>query len=325
VSPTASGASTARAGYAPGWTESMRQDLVDMPSKNGVGASCVALPEGTWPTVLDYLVQQFPAIAPAEWHSRMARGDVLDAQGLTLAPEAAYRPRARIYYWRDLPAEPRIPVDEEILFQDEYLLVADKPHFLPVTPGGRYLQETLLVRLKNSTGIDTLAPIHRIDRETAGLVLFAIKPETRDAYAALFRERVVVKHNEAIAPWRADLQLPMEYHSRLVEGDTFMTMCEEAGQPNAFTRISVLERKGQWARYSLEPHTGRRHQLRVQMAALGLPIVHDQIYPVLQPALKEGELPDYARALKLLAKTIAFTDPVTGQARRFESRLRLEF
>ena len=303
----------------------MRQDLVDMPSKNGVGASCVALPEGAWPTVLDYLVQQFPAIARTEWLSRMARGDVLDGQGIALGAGTPYRPRARIYYWRDLPNERRIPIAEEILFQDDCLLVADKPHFLPVTPGGRYLQETLLVRLKNRTGIATLAPIHRIDRETAGLVLFAIKPETRDAYAALFRERLVVKHYEAIAPWRADLQLPMDYQSRLVEGDTFMTMREEAGEPNAFTRISVLEQQGQRARYSLEPHTGRRHQLRVQMAALGLPIVNDQIYPVLQPPLKEGELPDYARPLKLLAKSIAFADPVTAQSRRFESRLRLDF
>jgi tRNA pseudouridine32 synthase/23S rRNA pseudouridine746 synthase len=296
-----------------------------MPSKNGVGASCVSLPEGAWPTVLDYLVQQFPAIARARWHSRMARGDVLDAQGLALAPEAAYRPRARIYYWRDLPTEPRIPFDEDIVFQDDCLLVADKPHFLPVTPGGRYLQETLLVRLKNRTGIDTLAPIHRIDRETAGLVLFAIKPHTRDAYAALFRERVVSKHYEAIAPWRADLALPMDYESRLVEGGTFMTMREEDGVPNAFTRISVLEQRGLFARYGLQPHTGRRHQLRVQMAALGLPIVHDQIYPVLQPALGDGELPDYARPLKLLARSMEFTDPVTGDARRFESRLRLDF
>jgi tRNA pseudouridine32 synthase/23S rRNA pseudouridine746 synthase len=305
----------------------MRQDLVDMPSKNGVGASCVALPKGDWATVLDYLVQQFPAIARGQWQSRMARGDVLDAQGLALAPDAIYRPRARIYYWRYLPAEPRIPFDEEILFQDEHLLVADKPHFLPVTPGGRYLQETLLVRLKNRTGINTLAPIHRIDRETAGLVLFAIKPQMRDAYAALFRERVVKKRYEAIALWRADLRFPMDYQSRLVEGDIFITMREEAGEPNAFTRISVLEQRdqsGQWARYCLEPHTGRRHQLRVQMAALGLPIVNDQIYPVLHPALEEGELPDYARPLKLLAKSIAFADPVTGQARRFESRLRLD-
>lgn len=302
-----------------------------MPSKNGVGASCVALPEravgagDAWHTVLDYLAHQFPAIARTEWHARMLRGDVLDAQGLPLPPGTPYRPRARIYYWRDVPDEPRIPFDEAILFRDEELIVADKPHFLPVTPGGRYLQETLLVRLKNATGLDALAPIHRIDRETAGLVLFAVRPATRDAYAAMFRDRAVAKYYEAIAPWRPGLQWPMDYESRLVDGDSFMTMREEAGEANSRTRISLLERQGDRARYALEPHTGRRHQLRAQMSALGLPIVNDQIYPVLQPALAEGQAADYSRPLKLLAKAIAFTDPVTGQARSFQSRLRLDF
>lgn len=303
----------------------MRQDLLDMPTRNGVGASCVALPQGEWPTILDYLVQQFPAIARAEWQARMARGHVLDASGGMLAPDAPYVAQARVYYWRDVPDEPRIPFDEEVLYQDDFLLVADKPHFLPVTPGGRYLQETLLVRLKRKTGMDDLAPIHRIDRETAGLVLFAIQPATRDRYAALFRDRTIVKHYEAIAPWRADLVLPLVYRSRLVEGDSFMTMREEPGEPNAETRIEVIEKMGGMARYSLQPHTGRRHQLRAQMAALGLPIANDQIYPVLQPEAPAGADADYSRPLKLLAKAIAFTDPVTGQARQFESRLRLDF
>ncbi|MBC7436016.1 MAG: RluA family pseudouridine synthase [Bdellovibrionales bacterium] len=303
----------------------MRQDLLDLPAKNGVGASCVALPPGEWPTLLDFLAQQFPAIARAEWQGRMLRGDVLDAQGAMLQPDTPYRPRARVYYYRDLPQEPRIPFDETVIFQDEYLVVADKPHFLPVTPGGRYLQETLLVRLKRRLGIEALAPVHRIDRETAGLVLLAVRPDTRDAYSALFRDRAVHKTYEAIAPWRADLAFPMVYRSRLVEGESFMTMREAPGQPNSETLIDVVERQGDMARYRLEPHTGRRHQLRVQMAALGLPIVHDQMYPQLQPEAAQGELADYSRPLKLLAMSLAFTDPVTKEARRFESALRLDF
>ena len=303
----------------------MRQDLVDLPAKNGVGASCVALPPGDWPTILDFLVQQFPAIARAEWADRMHRGDVLDAQRAPLPPETPYRPRARIYYYRDLPQEPRIPFDEAVIFQDEYLVVADKPHFLPVTPGGRYLQETLLVRLKRRLGIEALAPVHRIDRETAGLVLLAVRPETRDAYSALFRERAVRKTYEAIAPWRGDLSFPMTHRSRLVEGESFMTMREAAGQPNSETLIDIVERRGNMARYQLQPHTGRRHQLRVQMAALGLPIVNDQMYPKLQPEPAQGDAADYSRPLKLLAKSLAFVDPVTGAERRFESRLSLDF
>jgi tRNA pseudouridine32 synthase/23S rRNA pseudouridine746 synthase len=303
----------------------MRQDLVDLPAKNGVGASCVALPPGEWPTILDFLVQQFPAIARSEWEARMQRGDVLDAQGAPLRPETPYRPRARVYYYRDLPQEPRIPFDEHVIFQDDWLVVADKPHFLPVTPGGRYLQETLLVRLKRRLGIEALAPVHRIDRETAGLVLLAIRPETRDAYSALFRDRAVHKTYEAIAPFRSDLALPMVYRSRLAEGESFMTMREEPGEPNSETRIDVMERQGHLARYRLQPRTGRRHQLRVQMAALGMPIVNDQMYPTLQPEAAQGEAPDYSRPLKLLAKSLVFTDPVTGGERRFESRFELDF
>jgi tRNA pseudouridine32 synthase/23S rRNA pseudouridine746 synthase len=303
----------------------MRQDLVDLPAKNGVGASCVALPPGDWPTVLDFLAQQFPAIARGEWTERMLRGDVLDAQGALLRPGTPYRPRARVYYYRDLPQEPRIPFDEAVIFQDEYLVVADKPHFLPVTPGGRYLQETLLVRLKRRLGIEALAPVHRIDRETAGLVLLAIRPETRDAYSALFRDRAVRKTYEAIAPWRGDLAFPFTHRSRLVEGESFMTMREEAGEPNSETLIDVLQRHGGMARYCLQPHTGRRHQLRVQMAALGMPIINDQMYPRLQPEAAQGEAADYSRPLKLLAKSLAFTDPVTGEERVFESRLELDF
>ncbi|CAN5639294.1 RluA family pseudouridine synthase [soil metagenome] len=303
----------------------MRQDLVDLPAKNGVGASCVALPPGEWPTILDFLVQQFPAIARAEWVARMERGDVLDAQGALLRPGTAYRPRARVYYYRDLPQEPRIPFEETVIFQDEYLVVADKPHFLPVTPAGRYLQETLLVRLKRRLGIEALAPVHRIDRETAGLVLLAIRPETRDAYSGLFRDRAVHKTYEAIAPFRSDLALPMVYRSRLVEGESFMTMREEPGEANSETRMEVMEQQGYLARYRLQPHTGRRHQLRVQMAALGIPIVNDQMYPKLQPEAAQGEAADYSRPLKLLAQSLIFTDPVTGEQRQFESALQLHF
>ena len=195
----------------------MRQTKTTPPARDGVGASCVALPPGTWPTILDFLAQRFPNVARAEWSARMLRGDVLDAHGDRIAPDSAYRPHAKIHYYRSLPAETPIPFAATVLYQDDYLVVADKPHFLPVTPAGRYLQETLLVRLKRQLGIDTLAPMHRLDRETAGLVLFTIRPETRDRYQALFRERAVVKRYQAIAPWRPDLSLPLVYRSRLVQ------------------------------------------------------------------------------------------------------------
>ena len=274
--------------------------------------------------MLDFLVERFAAIPRSEWLTRLHAGDVLDAQGRALPADQPYLPHSKVYYYRSLDVELPIPFEATVLYQDAHLVVADKPHFLPVIPAGRYLQETLLVRLKRQLGIDSLTPLHRIDRDTAGLVLFSADVSTRGVYAALFRERRIIKHYEAIATGRADLVLPMDYESRIVEGDTFMTMREVPGEPNAQTHIALLEHNGTLARYSLSPHTGRHHQLRVQMAALGMPILNDGMYPHLTPECPPGTAPDYRRPLQLLAKKLAFTDPVTGQAMTFESRLRLQ-
>jgi len=203
-------------------------------------------------------------------------------------------------------------------------VVADKPHFLPVTPGGRYVQQTLLVRLQRQLGLPQLAPLHRIDRETAGLVLLAVNPAERGAYHALFSGRTMHKTYEAIAPATDAWTWPHTRRSRIVEHPTdFYRMNEVAGEPNSETRIDVLERRGDWARYALEPVTGKRHQLRVHMNALGLPIVGDQLYPTVLHGPDEEE--DFSVPLRLLAKGMAFTDPVTGENRQFESGLGLDW
>lgn len=291
-----------------------------MSLSDGVGRSCVALPAGPWPTQIDFLAQRFPRIPREEWLARMQRGDVTDAQGACVPPDAPFTPHAKLFYYRHLPPEPRIPFDEVVLYQDELIVVADKPHFLPVTPSGRYLQETLLVRLKRKLGIDSLAPVHRIDRDTAGLVLFTVQPDTRGRYQALFRDRAVEKRYEAIAPHRTDVSWPLIRMTRLEEGDSFMQMQEVTGEPNAETHIELIESWVGLARYGLRPLSGKRHQLRVHMAALGLPIVNDLIYPTLQP---DTLAPDYSRPLQLLARSLEFTDPMSGESRRFESRHRL--
>ena len=290
-----------------------------LPTLNGVGPSCVGLPPGHWPTITDFLVERFPAIGRNVWLQRMADHLVVDEFGGLVTPERPYPKHMRIYYYRDVPVEQRIPFDEEILFQDAHLVVADKPHFLPVTPSGHYLQETLLVRLKKRLGIDTLIPIHRIDRETAGLVLFSVNPSERNAYQALFRDHAVTKHYEAIAPRNDDLQLPITRKSRIVEDQPFFRQREVAGQPNSETYIDVMKVNGRLARYSLSPVTGKKHQLRVHMNALGLPILNDRMYPPL------ADTPDdnYSLPLQLLAKSIGFIDPMTGKSRRFESQLTL--
>jgi len=288
-----------------------------LPTKEGVSPSCVALPHGPWDTVLAYLAHRLPALSLADWAERMRLGEVVDAQGLAVPPDAAYRPHTKLYYWRSLPFEHPVPFEERVVFQDEHLVVADKPHFLSVTPKGRYLQETLLVRLKRKLGIDTLTPMHRIDRETAGLVVFTVQPHTRHAYQSLFRDKLVSKTYEAIAPIRPDLTLPLVRQSRLSESAHFMAMHETAGPPNAETRIELIESSEGWGRYRLLPVTGQKHQLRVHMMALGVPILHDQIYPVLQPSPPPEAPPDFSRPLQLLAQSLSFTDPITGQLRAF--------
>ena len=287
-----------------------------LPTRNGVGPSCVGLPAGAWQTITDFLVERFPAINRNVWLQRMAENLVVDEFGVLVTAERPYPSHMRIYYYRAVEEEQRIPFDEVILYQDEHLIVADKPHFLPVTPSGHFLQETLLVRLKNRLGIDTLIPIHRIDRETAGLVLFSVKPDERNAYQALFRHRTVTKHYEAMAPWRDDLTFPLTRKSRIVEGVPFFRQREIAGETNSETQINVLATDGSLAKYALSPVTGKKHQLRVHMNALGLPILNDRMYPPVAVTPDD----DYALPLQLLAKSIAFDDPVTGQKRYFQSQ-----
>jgi tRNA pseudouridine32 synthase/23S rRNA pseudouridine746 synthase len=269
--------------------------------------------------VIDFLVHRFPGVAATVWQQRLQCGDVVDDQGQQVPPHAAFLSGRRLYYYRAVEAEPRIPYEAVVLWQDDHLLVVDKPHFLPVMPSGKYLQETVLIRLKNALGLDALSPIHRIDRDTAGLVLFSKQVSTRGAYQELFRTRQVDKTYECTAPWNPDLPWPVRRESRIAPAAHFMQQTEVEGPPNALTHIAPLEVHGKWARYLLKPVTGQRHQLRVHMAALGLPLVGDGIYPVLT---REG-VTNHALPLQLLAKSIAFKDPLSGEMRQFESQRRL--
>ena len=290
--------------------------------RDGVGPSCVALPSRGQGSLLDFLAQRLPAVSREEWQQRMQDGDVLDEHGERVAPNRPFQPGLRVYYYRSLPEEPELPFEEKVIYQDEDLVVADKPHFMPVIPTGRYLHHTLLVRLKRRLGLPQLSPLHRIDRDTAGLVLLSVHQRTRGAYQALFRDRRITKHYDAIAPWRADLAFPREHVSRLEEvPQQFFRMREVPGAPNSHTQIQVGEvsADGGWARYRLSPITGKRHQLRVHMAALGLPLRNDPFYPVVNDP-PEG---DYSRPLQLLARSLEFVDPFTRLPRVFESSQRL--
>lgn len=295
---------------------------ITIPSKNGISPSQVFLPKGPWKTMEDFLSERFPVLTKEEWEKRIVADDVLDENGTPLSSGTPYTPCQKLYYYRYLPDERPNPFQETVLYQDDWLVVADKPHFLPVTPSGKYVSETLLVRLRKKLGIDTLTPIHRIDRETAGLVLFSVKPEGRNLYQRLFRENNVSKHYEAIAPYRDDLHFPMRYRSRLEAGDSFMRMrVVPDGTPNAETEISILQKSKGYAHYHLKPVTGRKHQLRVQMCSLGIPLLNDRIYPVHLPEAVTDEMQaeEFRYPLQLVAKSISFKDPVSGKTHHFES------
>ncbi|MFM9880584.1 MAG: pseudouridine synthase [Burkholderiaceae bacterium] len=293
-----------------------------LPIRDGVSPSCVVLPPGPWPTMAAFLVAHFPGVSAQTWAQRITAGEVVDALGQAVTQQRAYQSQTKLYYYR-LPEqpEPQVPFEETVLYQDAHLVVADKPHFLPVTPSGNYLQETLLVRLRRKLGLDDLTPLHRIDLDTAGLVLFSVQVGSRAAYHRLFAQRAVYKSYRAVVPWPAGYALPGVRQSRLQESAHFMQMQEVDGVPNSETHLRLLHAGNGLATLALQPVTGRKHQLRVHCAALGLPILHDGIYPVLTP---QGSN-DYSRPLQLLAQSVAFVDPVTGQARTFASQRRLLF
>jgi tRNA pseudouridine32 synthase/23S rRNA pseudouridine746 synthase len=315
---------------------------------NGVSASKVGVPANTQLTALDFLCARFPAIQREVWLQRFDAGRVLNGMGQPIAPSKRLLGESHLHYFREVTDEPTLPFKAQIIFQDTHLVVADKPHFMPVTPGGQYVQQSLLVQLKQQLNLPELSPIHRIDRETAGLVVFCVRAQDRDAYQSLFRLRQVEKTYEAIAgaPESSPLKLefPLSHKSRMVEDVQFFRMRElgadeiQDGEPtNSETWIDCVERLDgnasamptltssppALARYVLKPVTGQRHQLRVHMNALGLPLMGDQFYPVVKRAA--DELDDFSSPLQLLAKTIAFYDPLAGVARRFESCRALKF
>ena len=293
-------------------------------NSEGVSASRVYLPANqAHLNLLQFFVTQFPHIPEEEWKQRFDEGLILDQDSRALRADSPYLPNTHLLYFRRLAREPEIPFQEQILYQDEHILVADKPHFLPVTPSGLYLHQTLLNRLKKRTSIQTLSPIHRIDRDTAGLVIFSVNPNERAQYQNLFRDRAVKKVYEAIAPYSAELieQLPVNYQSRIEESEHFLQMQEVEGEPNTDTLIEIIEVKEPWAKYRLTPGSGKKHQLRCHLNALNIPIKNDQIYPILTP-YQEYEL-DFSKPLQLLAKEISFIDPLDRAKRVFTSRQEL--
>lgn len=276
---------------------------------NGVTASKVFIETKTqsFKTLFAYLCDHFPHIDSAEWSQRFQDQLIIDQKGNALTIESPLITNTHIYYYRFLAHEVHVPFQEKILFENDDLLVVDKPHFLTISPSGKYVQETLLVRLKNTTGNAQLTPIHRLDRETAGIVLFSKRMESRGAYQQMFAQRDVQKTYHAIAPFHADLKFPCEIALRMEKSDPFYTMQITEGEINSETAIALLAHNADWAKYSLKPKTGKQHQLRVHLNYLNIPIKNDPFYPKVMHKAED----DFTQPLQLLAKELQFIDPIT--------------
>lgn len=278
------------------------------------------LPEGNWPTVLDYLCQYFAHITPDIWRERFKQQKILNEQYQPLTLDAPYKSGATVYYFRELSIEPPVPFQEQILFEDEHLLVVDKPHFLATAPVGNYVEQSVLRRLQRRLQLPDLVVAHRLDRLTAGVLMLIKRRQDRDAYQRLFREQAVKKTYEAVAPALLELTFPYTHCSRLqADTECFFLMREVSGAPNSQTRIEVLKQGQAHWRYALYPITGRKHQLRVHLASLGAPIVGDDFYPQLTTTKQDN----YQQPLQLLARSLEFSDPLTGQRRCFSSQRQL--
>lgn len=280
--------------------------------------STVTLPQcqKPYPSLLEFLSRRFPHIPLELWAQRLAGGRILDAAGVPLTLASSYLPHAQLFYFREVVSEPHIPFTETILYQDDELLVADKPHFLPVTPGGRYVEECLLNRLRRRTGIAELVPLHRIDRATAGVVLFSVNKQSRSRYAKLWLQGEVEKSYEALSacPIAPEKSL-WEIENRIERGEPSFRMKIVPGRINARSVIKLLAYQAGSARFFLQPLTGKTHQLRLHLSSLGFGIFNDRFYPELQAESAD----DFAAPLQLLAKSVRFRDPLSSEIREYVS------
>ena len=266
----------------------------------------------------DHLVERLPRVPAARIDAMLRERLIVDRSG-PLAPDAPFRPATYLWFHRDLPVEAPVPFAIEVVHRDEHLVVVDKPHFLASIPRGAHILETALVRLRRELGLPELSAAHRLDRMTAGLLMFVVRRQDRGAYQTLFRDRAVRKTYLAVARHDPALELPRTVCSRIVKERGIVRATEVDGEPNAETLVELLAARDGVGRYRLSPRTGRTHQLRLHMCGLGLPIVGDDFYP----ELTDRPLDDFRDPLQLLAETLEFTDPVTGADRRFRTRRRL--
>ena len=271
-------------------------------------------------TILEYLFTRFPRIDPGIWRDRIRRGVVTLSDGTTLSEASAYRHGIFVFYRREVPFEPAPAEEPIIIHRDENILVVDKPHGMPVTPVGQFVERSLLVFLQKTTGIDTLAPMHRLDSETAGILLLAIGPDVRGAYHGLFAKGLIEREYHALAYIKEQpTQTHWRIENRIERGEPWFRQKIVEGKINAITEIDLLQEREGVGLFRLMPKTGKKHQLRLHMASIGFPIQGDPYYPEMSE-MRAGDPP-----LRLLAVRAAFVDPVTGIQQSFSSSRRLDW
>lgn len=271
--------------------------------------------------IFDFFCQKFPHITIDEWQRRFDEGLVFWDDGMPVRADEPYVYGRSVYYYRFLASEVVVPFEHEVIFENQEFMVVDKPHFLTVTPSGDYVKQTLLTRLKHQTNNPDLSPIHRLDKETAGLILISKNPKTRSLYQSLFHTQDIKKIYHAIAPINHELTFPLDLHLHLTRGDPFYIMQVKSEKPNSHTRMTLIKTQGDWAKYELEPSTGKLHQLRVHLNHLGIAIKNDPYYP----CVRHKATNDFTLPLQLLAYSLCFIDPMTGRECFFSSNRTLEF
>lgn len=280
-----------------------------MPVRDGLGPARVRLHGGL---VLAELTARFGDPA----REKVLAGEVVDAEGMAVDDATVLPAGSSVYLYRELPDEVPVPFGVPVLHRDADIVVVDKPHFLATMPRGRHVAQTALVRLRRDLGLPELSPAHRLDRLTAGVLLFTARREVRGAYQTLFAQGLVRKTYLARAAVDPGLALPRVVRSRIIKRRSHLQAVCEPGTPNAETLVELLSPDGL---YRLTPRTGRTHQLRVHMASLGVPIEGDPLYP----NVIDVPADDFGTPLQLLAQRIEFDDPLTGVRRKFVSRRKL--
>ncbi|ADG80582.1 Pseudouridine synthase OS=Tsukamurella paurometabola (strain ATCC 8368 / DSM / CCUG 35730 /CIP 100753 / JCM 10117 / KCTC 9821 / NBRC 16120 / NCIMB 702349/ NCTC 13040) OX=521096 GN=Tpau_4011 PE=4 SV=1 [Tsukamurella paurometabola] len=286
-----------------------------LPLRDGVDATRLVIAEEEAGHALgDVLQARFPGTA-AYLAGEYASGSVVTSGGAPLGPASPVTARQAVWLYRELPHEVPVPFPMPIIHADDRIVVVDKPHFLATMPRGARVVQSALVRLRRELGEPSLSPAHRLDRLTAGVLLFTRDPAVRGPYQQLFAQGLARKEYAALAPLRRDLELPATVESRIEKTPGIMRAYEVNGPVNARSHVELEAELGTIARYRLRPETGKTHQLRLHMSRLGVPILGDPLYPEPREVI-DG---DFTDPLRLLARRLAFVDPIDGAEREFVS------